>query len=173
MERLVDPKNPKGNIGEFGGSKPQILSFARTQQEKAQSCTAGNEIDEQQNIRGKDRPESTPDLEGPPLVHQYVIPDANGCLGPSSQGARWCPRIYPDTEGDGERPACGGEIVGEGYELFASNSKTKCQPVFRRQSTKLTNQSAVGKYLIGPVDYGNEKRQWRVICGQEHLKAVP
>jgi hypothetical protein len=74
---------------------------------------------------------------------------------------------------DGERAAHGGQIVGEGNELFTSKSKTKCQPVFRRRSAGLTNQSAAGKYLVAPKDYGNEQRLGGVIRRQDHLKAVP
>src|SRR5580704_182824 len=173
MERFVDPQGAKRSIGEFGRSEPQILAFRGAQQEKAESRTAGHEIDEQQNIRGKDGPESAPDLEGLPLAQKSGVPDANGCLGSSSQGVLWLPRIYPNADGDGERPTRGGQILGEGNEPFASNSKTKCQLVFRRQSAKLANQSAAGEYLVVPKDYGNEQGQGRAICREENLKAVP
>src|SRR5580704_11829373 len=153
MERLVDPQSAKRSIGEFDGSKPQILALRGTQQEKAQSRPAGHEIDEQQNIGCKEGPESTPDLEGVPLAKKSGVADADGSLGSCSQGVCWRLRIYPNADGDGERAPRRGQIGGEGYEPFASDSKTKCQPVFRRHSAELTDQSAVGEYLIVPIDY--------------------
>src|ERR1700733_7076655 len=159
MERLVNPQGAKSSIGEFGGGKPQILALCGTQQEKAQSRTAGHEIDEQQNIGGKKGPESTPDLEGLPLVKKSGVADVDCCLGSCSQGVCWCLRIYPNADGDVERPARGGQIAGEGYDPFAPDSKTKCQAVFRRHSAELANQSSAGEDLIVPVDYGNEESQ--------------
>ena len=173
MERLVDPQGSKRSIGEFDGGKPQILALRGTQQEKAQSRTAGNEIDEQQNIGGKEGPESTPDLEGLPLAKKSGVADADGCLGSCSQGVGWRLRIDPNADGDRELTARGGRTVGQGYELLTSDRKAKCQPVIRRHSAQLANQSATGEDLVVPVDYGNEQRQGRVMRGHDDLKPVP
>ena len=56
---------------------------------------------------------------------------------------------------------------------MTSDRKAKCQPVIRRHSAELANQSATDEDLVVSVDYGNEQRQGRVMRGQDDLKPVP